>query len=79
MKFCFKYQIYEDYSIIILGQEMDKLSSKLDKFYTDCYDYENEIRNKEANSQADLNTSLEEQFKDLEIRNCQNQSSEYED
>ncbi|CAD8137541.1 unnamed protein product [Paramecium octaurelia] len=58
---------------------MDKLSSKLDKYYTDCYDKENKIRNKAAKSQTDLNTSLDEQFKDLEIMKCQDQSYEYED
>ncbi|CAD8048277.1 unnamed protein product [Paramecium primaurelia] len=58
---------------------MDKLSSKLDKFYTDFYKVENKKRNNTASNHIDLNTSLDEQFKDLDLIKCKDQCSDYED
>ncbi|CAD8056771.1 unnamed protein product [Paramecium sonneborni] len=58
---------------------MDKLSQKLDKFYTDCYDLENQTRNKSSQNHLDLNTSLDEHFKNLEFMQYNDQSFECED
>ncbi|CAD8144853.1 unnamed protein product [Paramecium octaurelia] len=58
---------------------MDKLSSKLDKFYTDFYEFETNPRKKSNQNQIDLNTSLDLHFKDLESLQSKDQSSDYED
>ncbi|CAD8059735.1 unnamed protein product [Paramecium sonneborni] len=58
---------------------MDKLSLKLDKFYTDYYDKENKTRNQSSQNHQDLNTSLDEHFKDSEIIQDKNQSFDCED
>ncbi|CAD8144750.1 unnamed protein product [Paramecium pentaurelia] len=58
---------------------MDKLSSKLDKFYTDFYEFEINTRKKSSQNQIDLNTSLDQHFKDLEYLESKDQSSDYED